>query len=260
MPIDPSLESQIRKKPATKEIEKDRFEKAVDKNIQEILKLQSFDDPHGPTLLTSPEVKRKKAELQLLESVQNNSFNPLIITALGLLVTEGKQYLNNEDFEAMVQNLQQVMEKIDQLDLNLPLEKNLSGIIGISAETLKAALNIAIKKYQEKQYPGALALFSLLAVLDSNDDDYWFRTGICAQECKNFDLAIKAYNTAAIINPELVGARLFCAQCHLELNQKGEAEAEYNYAKIISEKTPLEGEWLDIYNYVGTLIKGKNKI
>ncbi|MBA3602999.1 MAG: hypothetical protein H0W50_05025 [Parachlamydiaceae bacterium] len=260
MPIDPSLESQVRKKIATQETEKDRFEKAVDKNIQDILKLQFFDDSHGPTSLTSPEVKRKKAELQLLGSVQNNSFNPLIIKALEILITEGKQYLNNEEFEAMVQNLQQVMENIDQLDLNLPLEQDLSRIIGVSIETLKAALNIAIKKYQEKQYPSALALFSLLAVLDSNDDDYWFRTGICAQECKNFDLAIKAYNTAANINPELVGARLFCAQCHLEHNQKGEAEAEYNYTKIINEKTPFEGEWLDIYNYVGTLITEKKKI
>lgn len=238
-----------------KKVEKTRFEVAIDKNIEQILNCFTFDDgPPGQIQLISPQMKRKKAEDELRESFKNSELDEFIETAMTTLIDEGREYLESATYEEMVADFKAATAELNQLNLDEDLPDDLNKILHISAKTIEAIYKIALAKFEEEKYAPALALFVLLTLLQPEDFDYWYRTGIIAQLCQNYKWAVNAYENAAICHPESIGARLFATECHLALNQRPEAEAEYAEAKKISETISLEENWREIFKYIGTTL------
>lgn len=258
---DPYLEAMMRGEvaargttPVPKKGEKNRFEIAIDKNIDQILNYFSFDGAPGRIELNSPLMKRKKAEAELREAFKNSQLDPFIETAVPTLIDEGKQYLESAVYQEMVADITDATERLDQLDLE-ETPDDLNAILNFSAETIAAIFKIALAKFEEERYFTSLALFVLLTLLQLEDYDYWYRTGIIAQLCQNYNLAIQAYRNATACYPKSIGARLFAAECYLALNQQQEAVLEYEEAKKISEIMALEENWREILNSIGTTLR-----
>lgn len=249
------LNKKKNKPPKGGDIPKDRFEIALDKNIRQMVDLIYADiEPiHGQ--LISPEMQRKKIEADLRESLGSPELSQYLDTAFKTLLNEGKQYLEPENYETMIKEFSKAIEYLDQLDLEKLLSEPLDKVLDIHTETIDSIFKIAIEKYKEEQYNASLALFVLLTILQNEDFDYWYRAGIAAQQCENYTFAIKGYNTAENLNPELIGAYLFATECYLKLDQKSEAKDKFEKAKILAGKSPLDSNWTSVYNYIGSLIK-----
>ncbi len=242
---------------AKKKIEKDRFEVALDNNIESMLDLISFEDSPEQSLLLSPQMRRKKMEEELRQSIKSSELNNHIDPAIKIMVNEGKQYLESEEYEEMIVNFNKASELLSQLDLSEPITEEFDTILSISTETINSIFKVATAKFGEEQYSASLDLFVFLTVLHFDNFDYWYRSGISAQLCENYTLALQAYGNAVSLNPEHIGARLFATECFLKLDQHQEAESEYEVAEKISEAIPLDDQWREIFEYVGSLIKEK---
>lgn len=261
---DPHLEAMMRgipppgKKNESEEdnLPKDRFEIALDKNIRDMVDYIYADSvPTQGQHLLPPEVQRKKIETSLRESFASAEFSRYFDTALEALINDGKQYLEAESYEKMTKNLLEALESLDQVELEQLLDEPLDKAIHLHSETISSIFKIAVAKYTEEQYKTSFALFVLLTTLQNEDFDYWYRAGIAAQQCENYTFAVKAYDKAAALNPDLIGAHLFAAECHLKLHHKSQAEAEFEKAKALSKGHPLDTKWESVFNYVATLVK-----
>lgn len=235
---------------------KDRFEIAIDHHIDEMLNSSSFENTAEQDNLLSPQSRRKKMEVELKESLNEISeFNKQVEVAVKLLFTEGGRYLNALNYSIMVEELSRASEILKHLDLTAFYSDSLGRVLALSEETIDSIFKVAIIKFEEEEYPSSLALFIFLTVLQSNNFDFWYRSGIVAQKCGNFALAIQAYENAAALNPALVEAHLFAAECHCELNQWKEAESEYAQAKQANDTYSPEDKKIELFEYVKGMVQ-----
>lgn len=232
--------------------EKSRFEMALDQHVQEMLDLLHPEE--GAPLqiqLISPQMKRKKNEDEIKDIFKNDKLSSCIDLALSTVVDEGKEYLHTAIYETLLADFENTLKFLEHLDLDLIKKAHLPAV---KQETLDAIFQIAIAKFEEHQYEKTLSLFVLLTLFKSDDYDYWYRTGIAAQQCENYALAIEAYGFATILNPESLGAYLFSAECNLKLNQREEAKHQYEEAEKIARNIPMEENWRLILGHVLKLL------
>jgi tetratricopeptide (TPR) repeat protein len=221
---DPYLEAML-KGDGGKKKEKDRFEIALDKSIQQFLDTLSFDDEPGQFL--SSKAKREKFEQELKESLAHSDLNHYLVTAVQVIRRDGKQYLDKEVYSTVLEEFANAGKILETMDLEASPTEDFGQILHMSGETINSIFNIATAKFQEEIHAECLSLFVLLTVLQPKEFDLWYRTGIAAQACENYSLALNAYTIAADLNPELIEAHLFSIECYLKLDMAEEAKEEF---------------------------------
>lgn len=230
---------------------------AIEKEVEAYLDSQNFDegDPRA-NMLSSPAMKRARMKAELNENLKMNEYNQQLGMALQLIKTEGKQYLEENVYDSMVDGLDKAETFLDQIDPNIERTEDFQEILHISDETMQAIATIAIAKFEEAQYADCLAIFTMLALLKPVNPDYWFRAGIAAQYLKQEDLAIKNYSIATEVDPQLIGAYLFAAECYHQKGMRDEAIAQRNSAKEKMADLPDPTPWKGLMASVSTIIEG----
>lgn len=223
--------------------EKNKFDQAIENHIDQYidslnLELKFHDNP-----LINPETKKAQLRDELKSSFVMPEFEKLLSEAFNVLLASHYNYLSPEQCRQMEQEFLEMNQEIEKIDLNEADENNFQTLFKISDGVMDGILTMGIVKYQEQEYPCALAIFTLLTCFNPENEDYWYRLGISAQKSEDYQLALKAYDTVLETSPELLGALIFSAECHLRLNQKESAQHYFIKAKEVASTQKLEEIW-----------------
>lgn len=236
---DPYLESllkgkgSLRKEGGSQEKSLDRFEIEYNKIVKNYLDEQVVD----VNAATPPGLRFIKMQSELKDSLQFSELNQHFETLLNVVVLEGKYYLEQRIYDKVVENFKAALKILEIIQIESLQQESLGDLLKISLETRDALFKIAIAKFQEKQFLISFSFFVMLAVFQPEHFDYWYRSGVLAQYCQNYEYALKAYALAFSLNDSLIEARIFSIECYLELNQKQDALAEYQeIERILSEE------------------------
>ncbi len=235
--------AQKKSKPESEPIKKNRFEVDLeDKISQRVDVLMKEEDPYTNKLL-SPDIRREKIKNEIYEELDLSEFSDTIGTAIAILEEQGLQYLNEEEHSIVLEDIENIRNKLDSLDLNITDQEIIKSIFKVSPTSLSLITRIAIAKFSEDQLPNSLSIFSLLTLLDSDNPDYWYRVGIVAQKCERYDLALRTFDVVKQLIPEFMGSRIFMTQCYLQVNLNHKAVEEMAEIKKLLKTTNIEQEW-----------------
>jgi tetratricopeptide (TPR) repeat protein len=225
------------------------LEKEID-NYVDSLNLE--EDPIHPSLQNA-KARKESMKLEIKEAVKLPELSKNLNSALNLLFSEGSVYLTKEAYEQLIEDLSNA-----SIMLNVKLEESgndtLQHLANISDESMKSIVEVSIAKFTEERYQDCFSLFSLLTVLNPAYSEYWFRFGLAAQKCENYELASRAYAAALELDPQLVGARLFAAECFVRLGKISEARAEIETAKQFVAQNNVDPMWIDLIQAIEDII------
>jgi len=226
--------------------EKDKFDIAIEKEINTYIDSLNLEAEFSQNLLVSPAMRRAKIMQEMKSGIDLSELGSHIVSALTILISQGKQYLDSDVFREMADELATIGEKIEEVDLSQVESNKFHALLGISDSSMASILKIAAAKYQEQDYVSALSIFALLSTLDSSSDDYWFRLGITAERNENYLLALRAYAAASELNPHFVGSHLFSIECHLRSDNVSKAKEEFQIAKQILDSEEVDPMWREL--------------
>ncbi len=95
----------------------------------------------------------------------------------------------------------------------------LGTILGLKEETKECFYQAARMLYSEKNYPFAVAAFSLMILLDPTNYNCWQALGNCEYFLENFDAALYAYAFAAYTEPTQPLCHVLSAQCYESIKE-----------------------------------------
>jgi len=242
-------EVEMKVKSGTSQFDND-LEKKIDSYVDE---LELEEDPTHKSLVNA-KAKRESIRLEIKEAIKLPELSKNINTAMEIIFNEGKKYLSPESAEILTRDFSNAAEILDQLTIE-GANVNLQELTKISDESMKSLVEIAIAKFSEANYVGSLSLFSLLTILNPSYSEYWFRFGLAAQKCEQLELASRAYAAALELDPNLLGAKVFGAECFLSRNLKEEARTEILAAKKMVEENATDPMWLELIANIEASLK-----
>lgn len=205
-------------------------------------------------------VKREKLKLEMKEAAKLPKLAQQIDTAIALLLTEGRRYLSKEAFQRLESDFTTIFTHLRDIKLENVSAEDLQHLAGISDDTMQSIVEFAQATFAEQRYPDCLSLFSLLSILNPGNAEYWFRMGIAAQRCEDFELSCRSYGAASEIDPNHIGARVLAAECYARAKLLDEAKAELAAAKEIAAKGDVDEMWLDLLPVIeGRLTSSEGK-
>ena len=148
---------------------------------------------------------------------------------------------------------------IDQTKVNLAVDMHdllAKGVsygefIGLEDKHKEAIYKIACIRYENDRYVEALKLFSLGSIQFQYEERFYFGSGSCAKMLKEYDLAIKNFIVAKMLNPENIAADLEVAEC-LFLQGKSE-EAKSMLMKINNENKKNKRILTKVHSYLNLI-------
>lgn len=230
--------------------EKSKFDLSIENHINKYIDSLNLEIEYGRNPLTSPAMKRAQLREELKAALKMPEFEKFLSEAFNALLTNHHHYLQPEICNQMGQEFHGIEEEIEKIDFNEPPDENYQTLFKISDAVMDGILTIAKAKYNEQEYALSLAIFTLLTSLNAGNYDYWYRLGITAQKCENYPLALKAYDIALEMSPDLIGALLFSCECHIRLDQKDAAKQRFIKAKEIASNQELDEMWKSLMSKV----------
>lgn len=207
---------------------KDSFELEIEKNINEYIESLHIDEEYAQNLYVTPEMKKAQIRTEIETSMKVSELENYIAEAFKILIVEGRDYLENEPFLEMEEQIKSIGAK---LDADQSSTETFQSSLKISNSVMTSILRIAVAKYEATDYPKSLSILILLSVLNSRNPDYWYRLGVVAQKCENYELALQALNNALDLRPDLFEAYLFASECYLFMNQTESAKIYFEKGK-----------------------------
>lgn len=207
---------------------------------------EDFLDEHVNALETTPEKKSLLKESLKLSLSHDKD----IISTIRFLLLHGGEYLDEEKFQEMNVQFQQMRSDLEKMDVKGDIPDNLQIFFQLSDSFLDSIFKIGQTKFKEGDYEQSQACFALLNLFSPQNYDYHYRAGIAAQKTEQYDLALKSYAEVLLLNPEHIGAKLFSAECYFALDQPEKAKDQIEEAKNIEG---AEG-WTDLITSLEIMI------
>jgi tetratricopeptide (TPR) repeat protein len=249
-------EIDLKKKDPKKEktAPKTEAESELDRQIDAYVDALELDEDPSHNALQNVKARKEAMKMEIKEAAKLPALSQQAQTAITLLLSEGPAYLSHEanetlqsDFSNASANLASPSEKS---------EESLQTLAKISDATMTSIIEVAIAKFTEARFEDSLSLFSLLTILNPAYSEYWLRMGVAAQKCDKIDLASRAYAAAIELDPNLIGARLFAAECFVNRGLMNEAKEQVEAAKKIVENNKVDQMWLDLLPKIESMAKG----
>lgn len=225
---------------------KDRFEIALDTHIKKFLSSINFEDECLNNRMVTPEIKRAQKKSELIRQFKLKDNSNLILRAKNVFIEEGKRILDESKYYETLIAFYALAERLAKLDLESNLSENFQTILEVQNETLESIDFVSQHLFETGSYKDSQALNTLLFTLVPENSLYWYRAGLAAHNCEDFNFAIEAYVKASTIDPTLIGAFLFAAECFIRQGLKQEALQSIEKAKATEESS--NPSWLDLIN------------
>ncbi|MBA3237112.1 MAG: hypothetical protein H0T62_02025 [Parachlamydiaceae bacterium] len=236
-------EGKASSKPA---IKKSKFEISQEKLIDDYIDTFSLVECAPKNALIPDSIRRVKIKEDLKNSVNFLNIDMDLNESFEILTNDGLLYLEKEESQEMITQILGIPLYIDQVDFNKPLKESLSTFLHISDSVMLSIFKIGIAKYNEMAYEASFSIFFLLSSLDHANEEGWYRLGIVAVHLEKINLALQAFAYAIYLNADLLGARLFSAQCYIKLGEVESAKAEITEVKNIIGRSSPEPIWIEL--------------
>lgn len=234
-----------------------QFDLDLDKEIDKYIdSLELEEDPEHKSL-KSPEARKESMRIELKEAVKLPELSKDLETAINILFSEGGVYLSKEAYQTLIDDFSNASSIMIHTKLEDSGTDTLQHLAKISDESMKSIVEIAIAKFTEERYNDCFTLFSLLTILNPAYAEYWFRFGLAAQKCEKYELASRAYAAALELDPQLIGARLFGAECLIRRGLFSEAKQEIEIAKQFVAQNKVDQLWIDLIPTIEEIINKK---
>lgn len=256
------MRGEFSKKSKSKAVSANKFNKstlnspldvAIENELEKHLEKQIFIDIEE-NVFNSPEMKKERLKAELLEALQMNEYTEHLLFTFRSINSEGRKYLDRESYELLITEIYEAQDALIEFDTSSGLTQDIHELLHISDESLMAISKIALNKFEEISYNECLAYFMTLALLSSSNPDFWLRAGIAAQYLKDYDLAIRNYGNATSLDPNLIPAYLFAAECFYHKNMKDEAFHQRDIAREKMNGLPSEASWDELIENINTII------
>jgi len=225
---------------------KDKYDEAMEREIKLYLDSLLVEEGAVGSQLVTANMKRARLLEELKEKLKMVELAEHIKSAFSFIRSEGLQYLEPAIHEKLLLEFQNAAKLLEEFDLTQEMPNNFQEMLAISDDAMEIIYRIGTAAYMEGRWQSSLSVFVLLATLNQSYPEYWFRVGIAAQKNDHLDLALKAYAMTSSMSPELIGPRLFAAECLLANGSTMEAMEQLKEAKKIKEKSDVEPVWLDL--------------
>jgi tetratricopeptide (TPR) repeat protein len=251
MPIDPALYDMMHGVTPTKKkvlssevpINNGHFVPAIEKSIEmEVNRLLADEDPNQNKLL-SVQARRAKLAQEMRESLDMSELEKHVSTASDIIRNEGNNYLEKEAHNLLIQGLNSLGKQMLSLDPENLNNETLRTALTLPPNNLSAILKIGIAKFTDGLLQESFSIFAFLSALDSEEPDYWYRLGLVAQKCEQYERALRAFALTSLLAPEFIGVHIFAAECYLKMGQHDDALAEVNEMKHMFETNEVSEEW-----------------
>lgn len=229
---------------ALKIIEENKFDRAIVSFAQQYA--DSFPESElAQDPLLSPQLKRARLKEELVDGVQMPELTEQLERAVQIIQNEGVKILSFDQYAHLIEAFSEARIRLEQLDLSKSsLKNNWGTLLQLNdGDTIASLYKMGLVKYEQEQFFDSLALFSLLTALNPEESENWYRMGIAAHNCDKLDLALNAYHTAWELNPDLIGARLFAAQCHVKLHENQAAKELCDEVQVLMAKKEPDALW-----------------
>ncbi|HEV8052796.1 MAG TPA: hypothetical protein VGP47_09890 [Parachlamydiaceae bacterium] len=253
--LEAMMQGNFNDKKKTTSAPKSKTDIELDSQIDAYVDGLSLDDLSNQKSLISPEAKKVKMKLELKEAVKLPDLSLSLDSAMEILINEGSNYLSPEANQALLSAFSNAASILADMTLTDVSEINLQELSKFDDEGMNSIVTVAIAKYGEGKYADSESIFALLAILNPGYAEYWLRLGLAAQKNANLELASRAYTAAAEIDPDLIEARLFNAECLFACKEAEKALQEIDEAKKIAERIKVDQEWLDLLPIIESSIK-----
>ena len=240
--LDPLLKELLSGDKNAKTKSDDRFQVAFDQAVQDEVEALIAEEPLNNELLDL-ELRSKKLEHSLRTDPSLIESKDHTTSAVRILLSEGSQFLENQEFETLYENITSLGKKLGDLDLHSIKQGDIPSLLKLPKSVCDDILKIGIHKYDQGLIDESLALIHFLTIVDSNDPDYSFRLGLLALQCQNDSLGLSAFARTSALAPEFIGAHIFAASCYIKLNAKEEALRSLAIAEKIAETSPVDEVW-----------------
>ncbi len=137
-------------------------------------------------------------------------------------------------------------EDLEQYTEAILEEKTLQDICHISNETITHFYKAATNLYTKQQYEHALAVFSVLILLNPKQPLFWLGSGNSAYFLHQYPVALQAYNMCAITNPFELRCHLYASRCHEALGNIDQAINSLDLGLIAILDQPVGAEVRDV--------------
>ncbi|MDP0561005.1 MAG: SycD/LcrH family type III secretion system chaperone [Candidatus Endonucleobacter sp. (ex Gigantidas childressi)] len=119
----------------------------------------------------------------------------------------------------------------------------------ISEESMEAIYSIAHSLYQSSKYDESLKIFQFLCFYDHFNKKYFMGLGACLQVLKNFKGALEIFSLANVLDSDDPRPLVYIGDCHLALGDDEKAKHSYSTAiewagnnpEYLQEKQRAEG-------------------
>ncbi len=101
--------------------------------------------------------------------------------------------------------------------------KTAQEILGFSNETMARFYRAAYHLFEDKRFADAANAFLFLTTLNPFNHDFWLGLGMATQLCKNFEIAIDAYEMAAICELDNPVSYFYLAKCLYAIHERENA-------------------------------------
>lgn len=137
-------------------------------------------------------------------------------------------------------------ENLHPLELSDPIKKKLRNeeefleelfqttsaykVLGLSDNTLAECYRLGLLLLGDKKYEEALDVFLFLVLLDSTQYDFWIGLGMMQQLCHRYEMAIDAYEVAAICDLLSPVPYFYLAKCLFAIHDRESSLEALNLA------------------------------
>lgn len=248
---DPYLEAMMHgdflpKEKADVKVKKNKFDLAIERQINDYIDTLNLEADPFQNKLISPSVRRSKILFELKNAISLPDLESYLPNAISLLISKGQHYLEHEAYTQMELELSKIPEMAERVDLSNEIGDSFQSVFKIDDTVMQSILQIAIAKFREEKYEESFSLFVLLSSLSPGNFDYWLQLGVAAQKFQKLDLALRAYEMALDLNPDLIGAKLFMVECYIEKNLLQQATKALEEAKQMADRIQMEQVWSDL--------------
>jgi type III secretion system low calcium response chaperone LcrH/SycD len=125
-------------------------------------------------------------------------------------------------------------------------------IVGYSDETMAKFYKAAYHLFENRHYRDAADAFLFLVTLNAYNHDYWLGVGMSSQMLGDFDLAVDAYEMAAICSMENPIPYFYLAKCLFAMHDRSSAIQALDLAIEYSAELP---EYADLKNQALAALK-----